>query len=86
MVQGIGFMIWWLGFPHDKTLGANLTHSTSYNLGFAWGVSSPLASNAFTIGFGMCFKCKDVLGERGVSKKLRVFSRQAHVLMPGKAP
>jgi hypothetical protein len=41
---------------------------------FRPAVLSPLASNAFTIGFGMCFSCKDVLGKRGVSKKLRVFS------------
>jgi hypothetical protein len=33
----------------------------------------------------MCFRCKDVLGEKGVSKKMRVFSRQAYVLMQGKA-
>jgi hypothetical protein len=50
------------------------------NLGFAWGVSSPLTSNAFTFGFGMRFRCGNVLGEGGVSKMLRVFSRQVHVL------
>jgi hypothetical protein len=48
MVQCVRFLVWWLGFLHDETLGANLTHLTSCSMGFAWGVSSPLASNAFT--------------------------------------
>jgi hypothetical protein len=70
-------------FFQDETPGANLTHSMNYNLGFAWGVSSPLTSNAFVFGFEMCFRYKDMLGERGISKKSKVFTRQAHVMMPG---
>jgi hypothetical protein len=38
-----------------------------------------------SFGFGMCFRGKNRLGERGISKKLKVFTQQAQVLMPGKA-
>jgi hypothetical protein len=34
----------------------------------------------------MCFMCKDMLGERGISNKSKVFIRQAHMLMSGKVP
>jgi hypothetical protein len=54
-------------------------------LGFAQGVSSPLTSNALMFAFGMCFRGKNVSGERGFSKGLKVFSRQAHVLSTRKA-
>jgi hypothetical protein len=33
----------------------------------------------------MCFRGEDRLGERGISEKVKVFTRQAHVLMSGKA-
>jgi hypothetical protein len=37
MVQCVRFPVWWLGFLHDETPGANLTNLTGYNMGFAWG-------------------------------------------------
>jgi hypothetical protein len=40
------FLVWRIGFPYDETPGTNLTHSASYSLGFAWGVSSFLTPNA----------------------------------------
>jgi hypothetical protein len=32
----------------------------------------------------MCFRCNDMVGEMAISKRSKVFTRQAHVLMPGK--
>jgi hypothetical protein len=55
-VQSVKVTVLRLGFPCDETLGANLTHPASYSLGFARGVLSPLTSNAFKFGFGMCFR------------------------------
>jgi hypothetical protein len=40
------FLVWRIGFPCDETSGTNLTHSASYSLGFAQGVSSFLTPNA----------------------------------------
>jgi hypothetical protein len=68
-VQGFRITIGWIVFLRDEAPGANLTHPASYNLGFTQGGSSPLMSNALKFCFGMCFRCKNVLGERRVSKK-----------------
>jgi hypothetical protein len=69
-----------LSFLRDETPGANLAHPASYSLGFTRGVSSFSTSNAFEFGCDMCFRWEGVPGERGVSKILKVFSRQMHVM------
>jgi hypothetical protein len=83
--QSVRVSVRLLGFLRDETPGANLTHPASYSLGFARGVSSSLTSNAFKFGYDMCFRWEDVSGERGVSKRLKVFSQQAHVVTTRKA-
>jgi hypothetical protein len=74
-----------LGFPHDETPEMNLTHPVRLSLGFAWVVSSSLTSNDFKFECDLCFRWRKVPGERGVSKRLKVFSRQAHVMTTRKA-
>jgi hypothetical protein len=83
-VRSVGVPVWRIGFPHDETPGANLTYPVSLRLGFTRGVSSSLTSNAFKFVYDMRFRRKDAPGERVVSKGLRVFSRQAHVMTTGK--
>jgi hypothetical protein len=56
------------------------------SVGTTFHTDSSYQANAFTFWFEMCFRYKDTLGGRGISKKSKVFTRQAHVVMPGKAP
>jgi hypothetical protein len=84
--QGVKVSVRLLVFPHDATPGVNLTHPASHSLGFAREVSSSLTPNAFKFDYNMCFRGQEVPGERGVSKRLKVFSRQAHMMTTRKAP
>jgi hypothetical protein len=86
ITQGVRVSVRLFGFPHDKTPETNLAHPVSRSLGFAWGVSSSLTSNDFKFECDPCFRWRKVPGERGVSKRLKVFSRQAHVMTTRKAP
>jgi hypothetical protein len=70
MVQSVRFPVWWLGFLHDETPGANLTHLTSCNMGFAWGVLSPLASNAFTFWLWNVFQGQEHARRKGFLQKV----------------
>jgi hypothetical protein len=79
--RSVGVAVGRIDFPRDETPGANLTHPVSLSL----GVSSSRTSNAFKFVYDMRFRRRDVPGERGVSKGLRVFSRQAHVMTTRKA-
>jgi hypothetical protein len=86
ITQGVRVSVRLFGFPHDETPEMNLTHPVSLSLGFAWGVSSPLTSNDFKFECDPCFRWRKVLGEREVPKRLKVFSRQAHVMTMRKVP
>jgi hypothetical protein len=70
MVQCVRFPVWWIGFLHDETPGANLTNLTGYNMGFAWGVSSPLASNAFTLQLWNVFQGQECARRKGRLQKV----------------
>jgi hypothetical protein len=83
ITRGIRVSVRLSGFPHDETPETNLAHPVSLGLRFAWGVSSSLTSNGFKF---VCFRWRKVPGERGVSKRVKVFSRQTHVMTTRKAP
>jgi hypothetical protein len=83
VVRSVGVTVWRIGFPRDETPGANLTYPVSLSLGFARGFRRPV-SNAFKFVYDMHFRRKDTPGERVVSKGLRVFSRQTHMMTVGK--
>jgi hypothetical protein len=84
-IQSVGVLVRLLGFLRDETPGANPAHPTNYGLGFAPGVSSSLLFNAFKFGCDLCFRSKDVPGERELAKRFKVFSRQAQVMTTEKA-
>jgi hypothetical protein len=83
-IQSVGVSVRLFGFLFDETPGANPDNPIYYSMGFAQGVSSSLTVNAFRFGCDWC--CRDVPGERGLSKRFEVFSRQAHVMIARKAP
>jgi hypothetical protein len=83
-IQSVGVSVRLFGFLWDETPGANPDHPFFYSMGFARGVSSSLTVNAFRFRCDLC--CRDVPGERGLSKRFEVFSRQAHVMIARKAP
>jgi hypothetical protein len=89
LAQRFKVLDFWSGslvFSVTKPRGANPAHPTYYSLGFAGGVSSSLTFNTFKLGCDLCFRLRDVPGERGLSKRFEVFSRQAHVVITRKAP
>jgi hypothetical protein len=68
MVQSIRVMIWRLGFPCDETPRASFTYPTSYSLGSAQGVLSPLMSNAFKFSLA-CVSGKEMRWAKGGLQK-----------------
>jgi hypothetical protein len=83
--QGVRVSVKPFDFPHDETPEMNLTHPASLSRGFAQGVSSSLTSNVFKFECDLCFRWREAPGERGISKRLKVFSWQAHVMTTRKA-
>jgi hypothetical protein len=83
-IQSVGVLVRLFGFVWDETPGANPAHPIYYSLGFTRGVSSSLTVNAFKFDCDLCFR--NVPGERGLSKRFKVFSRQAHTMIARKAP
>jgi hypothetical protein len=85
ITQSVMVSVRLFGLFYDETPETNLSHPDSLGLWFAWGVSSSLTSNDFEFECDPCFRWRKVPGERGISKRLKVFSRQAHMMTTRKA-